>query len=272
MSADPISGNATDPLSLHKYAYGQAEPVDRSDPSGLFSLSEVLSTIAVVVTLAKLAIVGYLSYREGLPDAVAFGLMAAGGLESHAAGLGIAGVLGVEYVLAPGTGQAALYGFGGVEYVIGPPTPPHNFDDFLSVAKAFLDAHTEIVLFEAWFWNVHNLRRGEIERFDVQGFSIGKGGFFAIEREGNTVGVIFGISSLVSQDYFALKGTSRLLGGPWGLSKGEMASQAVGFEVGTSLAAAIRLPVSAPIGIASVVVNGGLIGAWVGYTYGRQQR
>lgn len=40
VSADPFAGFADDPLSLHKYLYAHATPVNASDPTGHFSLIE----------------------------------------------------------------------------------------------------------------------------------------------------------------------------------------------------------------------------------------
>jgi RHS repeat-associated protein len=39
---DPFSGNHSDPQSLHKYAYCHADPVNGIDPTGEFTLSELL--------------------------------------------------------------------------------------------------------------------------------------------------------------------------------------------------------------------------------------
>jgi RHS repeat-associated protein len=38
---DEFEGNQSDPLSLHKYTFNHSEPVNRIDPSGLLSLSEI---------------------------------------------------------------------------------------------------------------------------------------------------------------------------------------------------------------------------------------
>lgn len=44
-SADPFAGINKDPQSLHKYAYCHDDPVNAKDPSGLFSLTEMLVVI-----------------------------------------------------------------------------------------------------------------------------------------------------------------------------------------------------------------------------------
>ncbi|MBL7152175.1 MAG: type II toxin-antitoxin system HicA family toxin [Phycisphaerae bacterium] len=43
---DPVRGEYTEPLTLHKYLYCLNDPVDRIDPSGKFSLSELKVTIS----------------------------------------------------------------------------------------------------------------------------------------------------------------------------------------------------------------------------------
>jgi RHS repeat-associated protein len=42
-SMDEFAGNIVDPLTLHEFLYGDADPVNRSDPSGYFSVSQTLS-------------------------------------------------------------------------------------------------------------------------------------------------------------------------------------------------------------------------------------
>jgi RHS repeat-associated protein len=40
-SVDPLEGNPMEPMSRHRYLYGNANPVSFSDPSGMFSLAEL---------------------------------------------------------------------------------------------------------------------------------------------------------------------------------------------------------------------------------------
>jgi large repetitive protein len=44
---DDYSGQIEDPISLHKYLYANANPVNKTDPTGYFSLLDVLSGIAI---------------------------------------------------------------------------------------------------------------------------------------------------------------------------------------------------------------------------------
>ena len=46
-SMDTYAGSVFDPVSLHKYLYANANPVSYTDPSGYFSLSEVVTTMAI---------------------------------------------------------------------------------------------------------------------------------------------------------------------------------------------------------------------------------
>ena len=48
ITMDTYGGNANDPLSLHKYLYGGGNPVNRIDPSGNQSLTEITVVVAVV--------------------------------------------------------------------------------------------------------------------------------------------------------------------------------------------------------------------------------
>ncbi len=44
---DPFAGNFEDPLSLHKYLYGHADPVNATDPTGEFALFAALDLIGI---------------------------------------------------------------------------------------------------------------------------------------------------------------------------------------------------------------------------------
>lgn len=56
MSLDSYSGNASDPISLHKYLYAHANPVMGVDPSGMMNLAELNVTSALqnmMLTISK---------------------------------------------------------------------------------------------------------------------------------------------------------------------------------------------------------------------------
>ncbi|MDR2117203.1 MAG: hypothetical protein LBP87_12565, partial [Planctomycetaceae bacterium] len=44
---DPFFGNLNDPLSLHKYLYTHADPVNGIDPSGLMSLGGISISMSI---------------------------------------------------------------------------------------------------------------------------------------------------------------------------------------------------------------------------------
>ena len=52
---DPFDGNSEDPQSLHKYAYAHCDPINGIDPSGNFTILELLIVVSVSVTIFSLA-------------------------------------------------------------------------------------------------------------------------------------------------------------------------------------------------------------------------
>ena len=52
MTTDPEVGSVFDPVSLHRYLYANADPVDNRDPSGRFTLPEVAFSAALFGTLS----------------------------------------------------------------------------------------------------------------------------------------------------------------------------------------------------------------------------
>ena len=55
LSQDPLMGQPGDPLSLHRYLYANADPVNHTDPTGQFSLTEE-QTVAGLVNLTRQAL------------------------------------------------------------------------------------------------------------------------------------------------------------------------------------------------------------------------
>ncbi len=51
---DPFEGDFQDPMSLHKYLYGSANPVSRIDPSGNVGLEDLLVGVAVALVVFSL--------------------------------------------------------------------------------------------------------------------------------------------------------------------------------------------------------------------------
>ncbi|HBJ34416.1 MAG TPA: hypothetical protein DDZ51_06555 [Planctomycetaceae bacterium] len=50
---DPFAGNMRDPQSLHKYAYVHGDPVQGIDPTGLFTIQGMLSSISIRVNMIQ---------------------------------------------------------------------------------------------------------------------------------------------------------------------------------------------------------------------------
>ena len=95
-TADSYQGQRGDPVTLHKFVYAGSDGVNSSDPSGEFTLSEIMTSVAIVTTLTTISNVGltYLSVSQisedsdGLPDAaiVSVGEIAGAGGASASVG------------------------------------------------------------------------------------------------------------------------------------------------------------------------------------------
>jgi large repetitive protein len=54
LSKDPFAGSITDPYSQHSYQYAHANPVKYTDPTGYFTMGDVMATISMIGTLTAL--------------------------------------------------------------------------------------------------------------------------------------------------------------------------------------------------------------------------
>ena len=52
-STDPLEGNITDPITLHRYIYGSNDPVNNVDPSGEMTLNQTLVAANIMTSLAS---------------------------------------------------------------------------------------------------------------------------------------------------------------------------------------------------------------------------
>ncbi len=65
---DPLGGNDSDPASLHRYLYANANPVSNTDPTGLFTLPSLATISAVLTTINTISLVttaAVFGYRAG---------------------------------------------------------------------------------------------------------------------------------------------------------------------------------------------------------------
>ena len=77
LTHDPLMGSVGDPLSLHRYLYANADPVNNSDPTGMFSLGEQTLTVNLAPSVRMALNVAYKGIEGGLLGAVASGGRAA---------------------------------------------------------------------------------------------------------------------------------------------------------------------------------------------------
>jgi RHS repeat-associated protein len=54
---DTFEGSVFEPASLHKYAYTHSDPVNRADPSGQFSIVEMIAVVSILTILTSLAVI-----------------------------------------------------------------------------------------------------------------------------------------------------------------------------------------------------------------------
>src|SRR5262249_31950337 len=66
ITTDPVLGNIFDPVSLHRYLYANANPVNNRDPSGRSWIGVVIFIIALVAVLIAvyLILTQVIKYRE----------------------------------------------------------------------------------------------------------------------------------------------------------------------------------------------------------------
>jgi RHS repeat-associated protein len=58
-SVDPYTGQSTNPISLHRYLYANVSPIQFSDPTGKFSLTEAVTTFVVASVLTQISQVSF---------------------------------------------------------------------------------------------------------------------------------------------------------------------------------------------------------------------
>jgi RHS repeat-associated protein len=67
MAVDPYAGNTADPISLHRYLYAHSDGLNKSDPTGMWSLGVRVAGLAVFGALAGITINGINNHAVGRP-------------------------------------------------------------------------------------------------------------------------------------------------------------------------------------------------------------
>jgi RHS repeat-associated protein len=83
VSVDPFAGTLADPMSLHRYLYAHADPVNNTDPTGQTTLQDLAGAVVISSILVNLAIATvkglvHQDMDDGAPDASIFGLSVSG--------------------------------------------------------------------------------------------------------------------------------------------------------------------------------------------------
>jgi hypothetical protein len=85
LSRDSFAGDESNPLSLHKYLYTHANPVNLTDPSGLWTLIEIQNVIVNQVNQHRERLVRFEKAIEKAKDVLATSAKIAGGIISAVA-------------------------------------------------------------------------------------------------------------------------------------------------------------------------------------------
>jgi len=129
ISLDPFAGQIFDPVTLHKYLYANLQPIDVTDPRGLFGDLGELVVVSAIIGLVSGAITGYIA--DGVRGAVVgavlglilsplFSLVTVGAGLLAAAELGISASAGVALASAM---SFAFFGYMGVRDLVNAKTP-----------------------------------------------------------------------------------------------------------------------------------------------------
>jgi RHS repeat-associated protein len=98
---DSWGGESHSPMSLHKYLYVGANPINSLDPSGNMNLAEQTMVMGISTTIAAMAIsamalTGGQAGRQKYPDAILISLGANVGAEGFAGGIGLDVYIGLH--------------------------------------------------------------------------------------------------------------------------------------------------------------------------------
>ncbi len=207
LTTDFVEGFVNNPVSLHKYMYAKHDPVNYIDPSGEMSLSEQLTTAAIVGGLNAAAILssytqaGKIAYaylgEHFFPDAMVLGVTGAWDIVSQVASffdvplpistfynVNFAGLLsgGIEILMNISSGQVAAFLIGGFSAEL------NNLD---LVGQGYRPRPmVSTALYRAYVWNLWNAN-------DYSGWFMNTG----------------------TDKWGAFWDLKRWFGGPWGISR-----------------------------------------------------
>jgi RHS repeat-associated protein len=93
-SADSYEGGNQNPITLHKYLYGNADPIQNVDPAGTMSVVSVGATMALtsgiansmITASAGLAIGNHIATKGAMPDGIFFTLGGGGSIRGATGG------------------------------------------------------------------------------------------------------------------------------------------------------------------------------------------
>ncbi|WP_010251560.1 discoidin domain-containing protein [Acetivibrio cellulolyticus] len=115
ITMDPYSGSLNDPTSLHKYLYANASPVNFTDPTGYFSIPELMISFDINGVLDTLNCVALSALRNAAIGAVAGAVF--GGVEAQINGRNI--IEGVINGSISGAAYSELVTFAELRLLLG---------------------------------------------------------------------------------------------------------------------------------------------------------
>lgn len=195
---DAFQGDDFDPQSLHKYIYTKCDPMNGVDPSGNFTLVELMFSIAILVALHAAAVPilnnrGFHSDVKLMPDA---GILGIQGSSTHVIKLLTKIIPGAEAILAPIARH--VVGIFGVEILFS--IISAQFWIFLTPGVGGTTVPGDsLYVYSGLVWNLYNADEY-------------KGSFYSFSAGGTTWGgSAFAGDQVLDGDPFS---------GPWGLSFG----------------------------------------------------
>ncbi len=267
------SGSLANPMTDLPYAFTGGDPINMSDLNGHgFSIPDVLASISImtaIVGIAPVAGAGLYSLKAGLPDALAFG----GFFEADLSGLPGGAVMsralvGAEISLFPRAGEAQVSLFGPLELELNGHPNANTVLQWLSGRRSPIGF--EAGAFQAWYWGMPRPSPGGLGfGLGFLGYELGAGILAGAEiGPGASHGMFAGFTFTPPNPGGFAAGGAEYNFPAFHMSETAMISVASAgeglftFGLGEKFAGALNLG-----GLTAAVVDGGLAGGWVGWTY-----